>query len=95
MNSATHWDALRRLLEEEKRALSAEIETYPRPIAGCDAQFNHLLDRRRLLFEELARLEAARADGVTSAEAFLRGSACFDENVKRALLRASPVAGAG
>jgi hypothetical protein len=88
MKPAAQWDGIRRVLDEEKRALSAEIEAYPRPIAGCDAQFNHLLDRRRLLFEELARLEAARADGITSAEGFLQGSACLDETAKRALLTA-------
>jgi hypothetical protein len=88
MKPAAQWDGIRRVLDEEKRALSAEIEAYPRPIAGCDAQFNHLLDRRRLLFEELARLEAARADGVTSVEGFLHGSACLDEAAKRALLTA-------
>jgi hypothetical protein len=30
-------------LEAARRKVEAEITTYPRPIAGCDAQFNHLL----------------------------------------------------
>lgn len=35
----------------------AEIGSYPRPIAGCDAQFNHLLDLRRRLGLALAALD--------------------------------------
>jgi hypothetical protein len=88
MTIASEWEPLRRLLEDEKNAVSAEIETYPRPIAGCDAQFNHLLERRRLLWEELSRLEAARGDGSAGVEAFLRGSTCLDEESKRAILHA-------
>jgi hypothetical protein len=88
MTIASEWEPLRRLLEDEKNALSAEIEAYPRPIAGCDAQFNHLLDRRRLLWEELSRLEAAQGDRSAGAEAFLRGSTCLDEECKSALLAA-------
>ena len=31
---------------EELRRVTDEIRDYPRPVAGCDAQFNHLLERR-------------------------------------------------
>ena len=50
----------RETLERERRKLNDEIRSYPSPIAGCDAQFNFLLERRR----ELERLivEAERAD---------------------------------
>lgn len=41
-------------LESELAAVKAEIRDYPRPIAGCDAQFNHLLARREELLRELA-----------------------------------------
>ncbi len=37
------------------RQINEEISTYPGPIAGCDAQFNYLLDCRR-------RLERARSE---------------------------------
>jgi hypothetical protein len=37
--------------------LLAEIGSYPRPVAGCDAQFNHLLDVRRRLGLAIAALE--------------------------------------
>ena len=39
------------------RNVAAEIGGYPRPIAGCDAQFNHLLDVRWRLGRALAALE--------------------------------------
>ena len=42
----------RRLLEEEKRRLDAEIRAYPTPIPRCDAQFNHLFEER----ERIAKL---------------------------------------
>jgi hypothetical protein len=42
--------ALRQELERKRREITAEINAYPSPIAGCDAQFNGLLeDRRRIL----------------------------------------------
>ena len=86
MNEMVQWEVVRRLLQEEKSAVAAEIEAYPRPIAGCDAQFNHLLERRRLLWTELDRLGAACAGGTPDVEAFVRASACLDDAAKRALL---------
>ncbi|MEO0821057.1 MAG: hypothetical protein AAF074_11600 [Pseudomonadota bacterium] len=41
-------------LEAELVRIKAEIHAYPGPIAGCDAQFNHLLDRRAALLRRLA-----------------------------------------
>ncbi len=49
----------RRLLEEEKRRLDAEIRAYPTPIPRCDAQFNHLFERRAEVVRELERLDNA------------------------------------
>lgn len=34
-------------LEAARRLLNTEIADYPTPIAGCDAQFNHLLAERQ------------------------------------------------
>lgn len=34
-------------LKAARKALSEEIASYPTPISGCDAQFNHLLAERR------------------------------------------------
>jgi len=55
MNASTAADR-RRLLEEEKRRLDAEIRAYPTPIPRCDAQFNHLFERRAEIVRELERL---------------------------------------
>ncbi len=41
-------------LADLRQQLAAEISTYPTPISGCDAQFNHLLDLRH-------RIRAAEA----------------------------------
>ena len=95
MSNTVEWDALRRRLETEKDAVAAEIQAYPRPIAGCDAQFNHLLERRRLLWEELSRLEAARGDRTASVGDFLQGSTCLDAEAKRAILAALEPVGGG
>jgi hypothetical protein len=44
-------------LREEKAKIEAEIAAYPRPIAGCDAQFNALLEQRARLAEALEQLQ--------------------------------------
>lgn len=36
-------------LRSARRALAAEIRAYPGPIAGCDAQYTHILAERRRL----------------------------------------------
>jgi hypothetical protein len=47
----------REALRLAQSTVLAQIGGYPRPIAGCDAQFNHLLDLRRRLGLALAALE--------------------------------------
>lgn len=42
-----------------KNDLQSEIATYPTPISGCDAQFNHLLADRQKVLEALRTLDAA------------------------------------
>lgn len=49
-------------LEEARTALIEEITAYPMPIAGCDAQFNHLLDQRQRVVGALAQLVTKRDD---------------------------------
>jgi hypothetical protein len=55
---ASSIDAARHSLAEARAALDAEIRDYPRPVAGCDAQYNHLLAERRRVHDALAALEA-------------------------------------
>ena len=46
-------------LATARRLLHDEISTYPTPIAGCDAQFNHLLSERQKVIAALSALEDA------------------------------------
>jgi hypothetical protein len=43
-------------LEQERLRIQAEITSYPMPIPACDAYFNHLLEQRSRICDELARL---------------------------------------
>jgi len=53
----THLDTARAELAAASEALKDEIGAYPTPIAGCDAQFNHLLASRRKVDAALAALD--------------------------------------
>ena len=85
------WQAIRRYLEARKQPVDAEIRAYPSPIAGCDAQFNYLLEERAKLSRALVRLDAlARetASNVTPAEAveaFLQDTDALDGEAQRDL----------
>jgi chorismate mutase len=46
-------------LREQKAKIDAEIAAYPRPITGCDAQFNALLEERARLAKELEQLQSS------------------------------------
>lgn len=45
-------------LTHARHLLSSEISDYPTPIAGCDAQFNHLLAERQKVLEAIRLLES-------------------------------------
>ncbi|MEX0278510.1 MAG: hypothetical protein AB3N19_13405 [Ruegeria sp.] len=47
----------RQELKLAQTALRRDIADYPTPIAGCDEQFNHLLDQRERVRNALAALE--------------------------------------
>ncbi len=68
MTVDSDWDALRARLEQTQEAVAAEIRAYPPPIPACDAQYNHLLERRAALSAALARLGAARKSGSSPAQ---------------------------
>ena len=48
----------RRQLVAARAAIDAEIQAYPTPISGCDAQYNHLLADRRRVQAALRALDA-------------------------------------
>jgi uncharacterized protein YdcH (DUF465 family) len=47
----------RAALEKTRLRLQAEIGSYPMPIPACDAHFNHLLDERNRICEDISRLD--------------------------------------
>ena len=58
------YDSLQRTreeLERERLRIQMEINSYPAPIPGCDAYFNHLLEQRSRICEELSALEKGDA----------------------------------
>lgn len=48
-------------LVAEKQRLYQEIRNYPTPIAGCDQQFNYLLEQQAAVAAELSRIRASLA----------------------------------
>ncbi|WP_170480767.1 hypothetical protein [Ruegeria arenilitoris] len=48
----------RQELRLAQAALRRDMADYPTPIAGCDEQFNHLLDQSQRIRNALAALEA-------------------------------------
>ena len=74
------WGRLRVHLESKKDRIYQEIKSYPTPIAGCDDQFNHLLEQQTDVRDEWARLKKAESESVTAEDAvkiideFLRSS---------------------
>ncbi|NOD65626.1 MULTISPECIES: hypothetical protein [unclassified Ruegeria] len=51
-------DIARQELKLAQAALRRNMAEYPTPIAGCDEQFNHLLDQSQRVRNALAALEA-------------------------------------
>lgn len=51
------------VLKAEKQRIDAAIRAYPTPIAGCDAEYNYLLERRREIADRLAESQAPRTAG--------------------------------
>lgn len=83
------WNQIRDHLEDKRARLGREIRDYPQPIPACDAQFNHLTDKRSAIYGELRRLELARVDGfaqrdrLKAIDEFIASSDCVDEQAKR------------
>ena len=73
-------ETIRAYLRSERDRIFEEIRAYPTPIPRCDAQFNHLIEKRERLVRELARLETVATsstvagDGTARIEAFIASS---------------------
>ena len=76
---------IRRGLEERKRAIAAEMRGYPQPIAGCDAQYQHLSDQRAAIARDLSGLDQACAAGTGAGGAFIESSTVLDDKTRRRL----------
>ena len=76
--TAPRWDAVHEHLEAVRKPLQAEIAAYPMPIAGCDAQYNYLLERRDAILREIGRFEAAVKSSPQAAAAFIESSEFID-----------------
>jgi hypothetical protein len=50
-------------LHAARLAINREIGSYPAPIPACDAQFNGLLERRRLMSDAIRNIDAWRDNG--------------------------------
>ena len=78
------WSRIKRHLEEERHRIYREIRNYPPPIPACDAQFNHLLEQRRRISQELAELEQlssqhlAPEQHMKSIDRFITSSICIN-----------------
>lgn len=59
------WESMREHLENERHRVIEEIKKYPTPIAGCDAQFNYLLEERARIAQELDQLKALARERLT------------------------------
>ena len=58
MDYKTHSNAATNSLKSALAELAKQINDYPTPISGCDAQFNHLLAERTKLEAALRALGA-------------------------------------
>lgn len=78
------WNRIKRHLEEERHRIYREIRNYPPPIPACDAQFNHLLEQRKRISQELAELERLSNQHLTpeqhmeSIDRFITSSICIN-----------------
>jgi len=63
-----NWESAREVLQSKLAALNEQISSYPGPITGCDAQFNHMLTERSELNAALSRLDTAISAGADMPE---------------------------
>ncbi len=69
--------ALHEHLERIKQPINEEIRNYPLPAAGCDAQYNHLIEQRGQLAKEISLLD--KIDMAPALGEFVDASAFLDE----------------
>ena len=79
-------------LNDSRESILTEIRDYPTPIAGCDQQFNHLLEERDRvahdlqLLQSLARNQAAHHDRCAKIRDLIESSDFLDRALKAELI---------
>lgn len=83
------WETIGAHLENARLLLQEEITHYPPPIPACDADFNHLLEERARIGEELSRMHIAAGKSLAPLEAanlieeFVLSSNYIDDTAKQ------------
>ena len=83
------WKEIRSYLEPQRAQVYAAIHSYPPPIPACDVQFNHLLEERSRLAQELSRLNTLAkqtlpwCEQVQLTDEFIQVSTCLNEEAKQ------------
>lgn len=89
--NTTIWHTIKICLEAKRDAIYEEISYYRAPIPACDVQFNHLLEERSRVFQELSQVNSLAAqaqagdDPQPLLEEFLTTSTCLDTASKQHL----------
>lgn len=89
--NSTIWHTIKEHLEAKRDAIYEEISHYRAPIPACDVQFNHLLEERARVFQELSRLHAIANQAHSwhelrpLLEEFLTNATMFDAATKQRL----------
>jgi len=84
-------EEIRLHLEDLRRALAAEILSYPTPIPRCDAQFNHLYEQQARLARDLDRIGTPvgkgpkRADAIELIRQFVASATYTDDPAEQQL----------
>jgi uncharacterized protein YdcH (DUF465 family) len=87
------WTRLQGHLRVSRDTIQDEIRNYPTPIAGCDQQFNHLLERRDQIDDEISRIDEAILNHQPHVIADLvRSSDNVDQGLKATLMAGLAVA---
>ena len=87
---ASVWDDIRSHLDRERARIFEVIRNYPTPIPNCDQDFNHLLEERSRMSQELDRVDALSKESIARGsrepvDEFIRSSAFIDDEVRKAI----------
>jgi hypothetical protein len=84
------WKDIRSHLDRERARIFEEIRNYPTPIPNCDQDFNHLLEERSRMSQELDRVDTLSKESIVRGsrepvDEFIRSSAFIDDEIRKAI----------